>query len=480
MLGDRDRTPASRDGAGPDFGREPTGLQALGTVQGRDLPVVSLFSILSFICISCSAVAIVLFFRQVAIQEIVEFGEYSNTALAEVSLSTVRPGTIQFLSHTSLVKREQLAAVTLPSDLEHELTELQQTRAVEQVNIYNGQGWVVHSSKPELIGNDQSANPDFRAAMTGKITSELVFRDAFNVFDKRSEVDNIIRTYVPIRLSAGDPVVGVFEIRVDANSRAEHAEQALIQVIVAATLIMGLLYLVLLAFVRWAEGIIDRQQAQIREHACTLEVFSARMLQNQEEEKKRIAFDLHEGLAQTLSAVKMNVEAACHQLSVLAPGRPSAMEPMVQAVKDAIAEVRGVALRLRPAGLDDLGLTAAIQSLCGDVVARHPGLKLELDLSLVDADFPEPLRVIIYREIEDAFRVLESGASVHFIGVELEMEDGRIVLIVRHDGAVNEGAQAPDESWLDAPRERALLSGGSFQVRCNRDGGNTLRASWLA
>jgi signal transduction histidine kinase len=238
--------------------------------------------------------------------------------------------------------------------------------------------------------------------------------------------------------------------------------------------------------VRWAEGIIGSQQAQIREHAHTLEVFSSRMLQNQEAEKKRIAFDLHEGLAQTLSAVKMNVEAACHQMSVLAPGRNSSMEPMVQAVKDAITEVRGVALRLRPASLDDLGLTATIHGLCRDIMARHPDVKLELDVALQDTDFPEPLRVIIYREIEDAFRVLDSGTAIHFMGVEVAMEDERIVLIVRHDGVDAADAtdaadaQAPDESWLDATRERALLSGGNFQVRRNRDGGSTIRASWLA
>jgi signal transduction histidine kinase len=463
----------------PDFGQATSGELADDIDRGTRLPVVSLFSVLSFICIACSAVAIVLFFRKVAIQEIVEFGEYSNTALAEVSLSTVRPGTLEFLSQTNVVQREQLASVTLPSDLEHELTELQQTRSVERVNIYNSRGWIVYSSKPELIGNDQSASPDFRSAIAGAVTSELVYRDAFNVFDQKSEVDNLIRTYVPIRLAPGQPVLGVFEIYVDVKPRAEHVEQALIQVIVAATLIMGLLYLVLLAFVRWAEGIIARQQAQIREHARTLEVFSARMLQNQEEEKRRIAFDLHEGLAQTLSAVKMNVEAACQQLAALAPGRPSTMEPMVQAVKDAIAEVRGVALRLRPAGLDDLGLTAAIQGLCRTVAAQHADVQLELDVSLSDADFPEPLRVIIYREIEDALRVLECGTKIHFIGVEVGMEDERIVLIVRHDVAGAADAPVLDESWLDAPRERALLSGGSFHVHRNRSGGNTFRASWL-
>src|ERR1035437_3453961 len=61
-------------------------------------------------------------------------------------------------------------------------------------------------------------------------------------------------------------------------------------------------------------------ESELRAHALTLEVLAARMLQHREDEKKRIAFDLHEGLAQTLSAVKLNVEVACRQLAVRAPG----------------------------------------------------------------------------------------------------------------------------------------------------------------
>lgn len=435
------------------------------------------FSIISFVCIACSAVSMVLYFRHVSIQEIAEFGEYSNTLLAEVSLSNVRLPTLEFLRQTQTVQRDQLATVSRPADLDHELSELRQTRPVERVKIYNKKGWVVYSSKSDLIGDDQSDNLGVQAALAGKVTSELIFRDSFNVFDHKSEEDNLIQTYVPIRLSADEPVMGVFEIYVDVNPRVLHSEQTQVQVMVVALFVMGLLYLVLMAFVRWAEGIMDQQQRQIRSHAQTLEVLSARMLQNQEDEKRLIAFDLHEGLAQTLSAVKMNVEAACHQISALTPDRPSAMQPMVHAVKEAIAEVRAMALKLRPASLDDLGLTATIHGHCRDYGQRHPDLRIEARIALDDAHVPKPLRVIVYRVLEETCRAFESQTEIRRIRVALWLDEDRICLDLEHDGRAALSAQ--DDPTLEAPRERTLLSGGNFYLSRSTLGGTLVRISWL-
>ncbi len=268
------------------------------------------FAIISFVCIACSAASMVFYFRHISIQEIAEFGEYTNSILAEAALGSVRSGTLEFLAQTHDVPRDGLPALVLRQDIEHELEELLLTRAVERVKIYNQKGWVVYSSKPNLIGNDQSRNAGVQAALAGKTVSELVFRDAFNFFDRKTEEDNLIQTYLPIRPSATEPVMGVFEIYVDVNSRVQHTEQAQYRVIAVALLIMSLLYLALIAFVRWAQKTINHQQRQIRSHVNSLKVLSARMLQHQEEEKRRIAFELHEGLAQTLSAVKMSLELA--------------------------------------------------------------------------------------------------------------------------------------------------------------------------
>jgi len=90
-------------------------------------------------------------------------------------------------------------------------------------------------------------------------------RDSFNAFDRRTEEDNLIQTYVPIVDAEGQPARGVFEIYTDVNSMVQHTEEAQWQLIGGGALIMALLYLALLAVVRYAERIIARQQDEIRE-----------------------------------------------------------------------------------------------------------------------------------------------------------------------------------------------------------------------
>jgi signal transduction histidine kinase len=437
------------------------------------------FSAVSLACIVVAAASLVALFRHVASREIVGFGEYANVALAEVSLAAVRPATLEFLAQTGEMNPDKLASASLPPLLDHELNELLSIPSVVRVKIYNQHGWVAYSSKPGLAGTDQSANAGVRAALAGRIISSLAYRDAFNYFDQETEEDNLIQTYIPISFGASEPVRGVFEIYVDVNARVANAERALWQIIAAAIVIMVALYLALLAVARLAERIIDQQQAQIRTHAQNLEVLSARMLQQQEDEKKRIAFDLHEGLAQTLAAVKLSVEAACSQLSAQDPGRPPMIEPMVQVVKDAINEVRGLAVQLRPSSIDDLGLAATAHWFCREYMQHHPGVQMECHMSFAEEKVPEPLKIIIYRIMEQTCRAIDRQTGVKHIHLTLHTGDGLISLTIEHDSATGSAPPSDEDPALAAPRERTLLSGGTFDVSATAAGGRSLRATWL-
>jgi signal transduction histidine kinase len=243
--------------------------------------------------------------------------------------------------------------------------------------------------------------------------------------------------------------------------------------------VMTLLYVVLLMVVRYAEGIIRAQHDAIREHTASLERWSARMLHSQEAEKKKIAFDLHEGVAQTLSAVKMSVESAARQLSATAGTDPATLEPMVQAVKEAIREVRTTALNLRPSSLDDLGLVATVGWFCGEFARLHPRIRAEYEILIGDEEVPEPLKIIIYRVIEEACRAIGRNAHITQVRVTLAHDGENIALAIDHDWSGDSPIADGSDPALAAARERTVLSGGSFSAGANAGGGRTVRAAWL-
>ncbi len=441
--------------------------------------IIRYFSIASLVCILVAAVALAAFFRHIAIREIVEFGESGNVALAEAALNAVRPELLDFLARSGKVNPADLSRLELSPAMAHEIDDLMRVKSVARLKIYNNEGFVVYATRKESIGRNQRDNVGFIGAMEGNVASKLVYRDAFNVFDRATESDNLIQTYVPILDAPGEGVRGVFELYADVNAMVEDTEQAQWQIVAGAVLIMVLLYVALLMVVRYAERIIMRQQQEIRDHTAALERISARMLNSQEDEKKKIAFDLHEGVAQTLAAVKMSVEHAARQLSGRGKADASSLQPMVQAVKDAISEVRAVALNLRPSSLDELGLLATIEWFCRELSRMHPEIETRHEFMVNEADLPQPLKIIIYRVLEETCHALHRFPGISRMHVALVADEETISLSVDHDRTSEPSVVDDSDSILAAARERTLLSGGSFDVHGNAWGGRTVRAIWL-
>ena len=155
------------------------------------------------------------------------------------------------------------------------------------------------------------------------------------------------------------------------------------------------------------------------------------------------------------------------------------MEPIIAAMKDAIAEVRHVALNLRPPSFDEFGLLATIQWLGREYQQRHPEVRLQTDLAISDEQVPQPLRIVLFRVIESIFHGMDSALlTIGNVRLALEVEQDCIVLVVEHDGNMGQGPAPSDDRSLNVAEERVLLSGGYFHVGSNSQGGRSLRAIW--
>jgi two-component system, NarL family, sensor histidine kinase UhpB len=182
-----------------------------------------------------------------------------------------------------------------------------------------------------------------------------------------------------------------------------------------------------------------------------------RALAAQEQERQRVARELHDEVGQVLTGVMLELE------------QPEARE----AVRNALEEVRRIARELRPEALDLLGLQSAVRSLCTSAAA-HRGLRVERRLELADGGFDPEVELVVYRIAQESLTNVMRHSGASEVLVALGRVDGGLRLVVRDDGR----GLPPDAEagrGITGMRERALHIGARLTVTATRGGGTEVR-----
>lgn len=191
-----------------------------------------------------------------------------------------------------------------------------------------------------------------------------------------------------------------------------------------------------------------------------------RALVAQEEERRRVAQELHDEVGQSLTAVLLGLRQVADRVPAdLAPEVGLAQE----AARSSIEEVGRVVRRLRPGVLDDLGLCSALASL-GTEHARLTGSRVQrrLDSSLPRLD--PAVELAVYRVAQEALTNVARHAGADEVVVELAAtEEGRVLLRITDDGRGMDGSD--EGAGIRGMRERALLLGARLDVGSRRSGG---------
>lgn len=450
-----------------------------------DFKIWRFFSISSFIGILITALMLTSLYREAAISAIVEFGETCNIAVAQTALNSVKAETLEYLQGVAGITEADTERHVIPLELKRAIQLTMLDTTVVRIKIYNQHGIIIFSTKPSQTGRDNRNNPGFIAAIDGEIKSKLVYKDTFNIFHQKTDDDNLIQTYIPIAAGPFEPPIGVFEIYTNVNPFVSKIERGAIITIAGVLFILTLLYTFLMLVIRRSGQIIEHQQNTILERTNTLEFLSSRMLTAEETEKKKITEKLHEGIAQTMSAVKMNIENVTHDLESNHPEvNCDSLHSVVSGIQDAIQEVRAMAMELHPPSLDDIGLLGTISWLCREIESVYPDIETETDIMIEEEQIPKPLKTIIFRVIQEIFGYIGKMAQADNIQLGLRVSDDQIILSIEDNGtAYYPVAGSPDGSALVdnhlAPiRERTVLSGGLFSLRSNQKGGSIYRATW--
>jgi len=233
--------------------------------------------------------------------------------------------------------------------------------------------------------------------------------------------------------------------------------------------------------------ITDRKKADeaLRESEKQLRYLSSQLLSAQESERKRIARELHDGIGQSLSAIKFSVENTLKQTEkeTVRPGVKSleAVIPMIQA---SIEEVRRIAMDLHPSILDDLGILATITWFCREFQSIYSGVRIEKQINIQENQVPDPLKTVTYRVLQEALNNVAKHSEADLVSLSLRKTDGAIELVIEDNGLgfdledVLSVESARRGLGLASMKERTELSGGSFAIESVKGKGTIVRALW--
>jgi PAS domain S-box-containing protein len=232
-----------------------------------------------------------------------------------------------------------------------------------------------------------------------------------------------------------------------------------------------------LAVLAVLRDITERKLAEreLEESREKLRHLSTSLLAVREEEKTRIARELHDELGQSLTGLKMDLAQIGSQLRPDQIDAAHRAKSMLSLLDSTVASVRRIATELRPLMLDDLGLVPTIEWLVHDFSQRS-GIAVELELPAADFDVGPELSTAVFRVLQESLTNVARHAQASRVEVVLKGSDQHVELRVHDNGMGISSAAASGTKTLGmlGMRERAAMLGGKFILESERGAGTSI------
>ena len=206
-----------------------------------------------------------------------------------------------------------------------------------------------------------------------------------------------------------------------------------------------------------------------------------RLLLEQEEERRRVAYDVHDGLAQLTASVYQRLQAYEYQYRPRPDAEQKSLDETVAVAQQTVQEARRVIANLRPTALDDFGLGVAVRRQVEYL--RAQGWLIAYDDGLRGERFPAPLETALYRVTQEALNNIRKHARTKHVWLDLARDDAGITLRVRDVGVgldpslIRPDRGAGEQIGLRSMRERVTLLGGQFQIASEPQHGTQILAT---
>ena len=214
------------------------------------------------------------------------------------------------------------------------------------------------------------------------------------------------------------------------------------------------------------EGRLRVQMDRDARMSQELQNSAAKLIAAQEEERRRIARELHDEVGQVLGALKLEIEVAQRTIGA-SGGRPGALAEAQTIADSALQTVRNITQQMHPAALDDLGLVPAIDSSLRGL-ARRQKIRAELHQTDLPERLPRDVELAAYRIVQEAITNVSKHANASEVHVHLTHLKDRLLIEVEDDGVgFIEDLDRPIIArglGLISVRERAARLGGTFNI----------------
>ncbi|KJY84916.1 histidine kinase [Vibrio galatheae] len=330
---------------------------------------------------------------------------------------------------------------------------------------YDEQGTnLVHPIMPDLIGQNlidlQDENGDL---VIEALLDQAQSGGGFHryLWQKPSTGENVIKLSYAAWLDKWNWMIGTGLYIEDitnevANLKSEvskNIETTFFSVIVIMLVTVGVIVVITLAVNLHEHRLADR----------SLKELAHKTVMFQEDEKKHLARELHDGINQLLVSSKCHLELLSSKITDV-PLQQHIVKSQ-QSLTTAINEVRHISHNLRPSALDDIGLEAAMNTLLQDFKS-HSGVDVEASLSTQPGKLKSEVATTLYRVAQESLTNIEKHAHANTVSVILHQMGDRLQLIIRDDGVgfdVN-SALRKNGIGLRNMRERVEFIGGDFEI----------------
>jgi signal transduction histidine kinase len=231
------------------------------------------------------------------------------------------------------------------------------------------------------------------------------------------------------------------------------------------------------------QQLTETLEARVKERTEELAELSRRLVSAQENERKRISYELHDNVWQNLVAIRFAIENLFS-----GPKDPedlkSQSKEIMTALLDTVQRIRTMQGDLWPYVLDDIGLVATLFWYCREFEKHHPGLAVKITDGITETDIPPAHKIVIYRILQEALNNVAKHSRADQVTIRLRTRDHDLEFSIEDNGLGFD----PQEAFVQkAPwgglgllniKARTELSGGTFEIESEKGKGTMVRAAW--
>lgn len=221
----------------------------------------------------------------------------------------------------------------------------------------------------------------------------------------------------------------------------------------------------------------QRLEDTLRQSENQVRFFASQYLKAQEEERRRITGELHDSVLASLTALKLRIEKLAEERNQ----RQEDSEPLrnlVPLVKEINNDIRRIMADLRPSILDDLGIIAAMNWFCREYRKTYSPISIENQIGMSEDEVPDSLKTPIFRICQEAMNNIVKYSQASLVNLQLRKEEAKILLTIQDNGQGFDLDTVKRGMGLSTMKERAQLSGGTFNLQSTLGKGTVIQASW--